>query len=105
MLVSREPTLASVITNTHEILGKTNVTLNVVGVFTKKCLIDLSSSESFIYSDIAEKLKLPIEKSDLQRDLVTMAAIDLSLNIEGVCGTTIKYCDHVNFLVRLEVID
>ena len=75
------------------------------GVFTKNCIIDSGSSESFICSDFAERLKLPIEKSDLQRCRVTVATTDSSLNINGSRRTTIQYSDHWKFSYCFGVVD
>ena len=92
------------VSSKSDVLRKSKITLNVGGVFTRNCLIDSGSSESFISYDFANNLKMLINKSNSQPK-VTMAATDLSLNIAGTCKTTIQYGEHEKFAVCLGVID
>ena len=88
----------------NDSLKKSKITLCVGGVFTKNCLIDSGSSESFINYDFAKRLKLMVQKSE-SCNKVTMAATDLSLSIAGTCTTTIQYGEHVQYKATLGVID
>ena len=97
--------LATVATETtkYDVLRKSKITLNVGGIFTKNCLVDSGSSESFVDSSFAKRCKLKITQSFPSK--VTMASTDLAMNVAGMCTTTIQYGDHGRFEVELGVID
>ena len=88
-----------------DVLKKTKINLNVGGVFTKNCLIDSGSSDSFIDLSFAKKTGLQICRYS-SASKVTMASTEITMSTLGTCCTAlIQYGDYDRFEVKLGVID